>query len=206
MKVFLFVVCLFPAHGFSKSKKASSSPLSQFLRVIEIYKSSSGVTMNFEKITHLEFLNKTRKSSGKIFLAKGLLRLDLRDDMKTSFIFDKKRIWYLNVFRGKKKKAVGFDLKKQGMGTFNLSILFDKNRFLEFFRLLSSYLKGRARVLKFQALQSKDVKFLSLKMEGSVILTLWVEWKNGNKEEYQFSDIQLNQKIPIKYFRIDNRS
>ena len=221
MKYFLLILFLFfDIHNNSEAKQIDTSSIDKktelqtntannqsenklFQEIIQKYKNSSGVIMNFQKKTHLKILQKTRKSSGKIFLSQGLMKLEIKDSMNTEIIFDKTHLWYKTSTPDGKIKTVKIDFKNKVKNKAIVSFLFNPDLFFQVFRFVSSRSKGRATIFEFLPIQkTENISRFSIKIEGDRILLVQVEWKDLNTlEEYTFSDIRMNQKIPAKAFK-----
>ena len=208
---FLFFFFL-PLISHPESLQTNTAPINEenrlFQKIIQKYKNSSGVTMNFKKNTHLKFLKKNRYSTGKIFLSQGLMKLDIEDSMNTRLIFDKNNLWYQTSTPEGKIKTAKIDLKKEIQNKAIISLLFNPDLFFQVFRFVSSRSKGRTTILEFLPIQKQqNISRLSIKIESDRILQLELEWEDlGTVEEYTFSDIRMNQKIPEKTFKVDMAS
>ena len=175
-----------------------------FQKIIHKYKISSGVTMNFEKKTYLKFLKKNRYSKGKIFLSQGLMKLQIQDTLNTQIIFDKTHLWYQTVTPERKTKTTKINLKTEAKNKAIISFLFNPDLFFQVFYFVSARSKGRTTIFEFLPIQKTDnISRLSVKIESDRVLLVQVEWRDLNTlEEYTFSDIRMNQKIPAKTFKL----
>ena len=223
MKYFLILfLCLFsyidikalqPENSTGSKKKNIKTPDYQpekklFQKIIHKYKTNSGVTMNFEKKTHLKFLQKIRTSNGKIFLSQGLMKLEIQDAMNTQLFFNKTQLWYQTVTPEKKIKTIKINIKTEDKNKAVISFLFNPDLFFQVFQFESASSKGRTTVFEFLPIQSTEhIRRLAIKIESDRILLVQVEWRElDTLEEYIFSDIRMNQKIPIKIFKVHKSS
>ena len=174
-----------------------------FSEIITKYNSSSGVTMNFQKKTYLKLLQKHRFSTGKIFLSKGQVCVEVTDSMNTRLIFNKHHLWHQVSKPSGEIKTLKINLKKEVKNQAIISFLFNPDKFFQMFQFTSNRQKGRAFIFDFRPSDElKNINHLSVKIENRRLLQLRLEWKDtGNWEEYKFSDIRMNQKIPGKAFK-----
>lgn len=168
--------------------------------IIQKYKQSSGVIMDFKKNTYLDLLKKTKNSAGKIFIRKSFFLLKVEDTLKTKFLFDGKDLLYITKYTKKPLKII---LNKTTNNQIILSILFQSDLLLKQFKIVSSRVKGRAKIVLLKPLDiNSDIDFFSVKTEKNKILKVWFNWKNPkNTEEYSFSNIQFNKNILPDVFK-----
>lgn len=182
----------------------SASKIPTMADIIQYYSNGMGIIMRFKKTTELKLLTKTRVSTGQIFLSKTAMALKLEDKLNTRIVLNNHTIWYITCL-GNKPQVTQWNFKGDKSAVLILS-LFQKNRFSEVFRFVSSYPKGRTYIRQFKPVgKAEDIQSLSVKTEGYMILTASIEWKNGNSEQYQFSDIRRNQNISDKHFQIKDK-
>ena len=186
-----------------------SSPLPAFSsvgvkKIMERYTKNSGVKMKFKKNTYLNLLKKTKTSSGKIFLSNGSVFLKVEDVLNTRILFDGTRLWYITSPEGEGKQIIPVKLNKAQGNKPLLSALFHYDLFFRSFSFIGSRLKGRTQIWNFKPKRDdSDIHSFSVKVEGNLVLKIWLQWKNtGNKEEYTFFNIRFNQNIPPKYFKV----
>ncbi|MCY4322042.1 MAG: outer membrane lipoprotein carrier protein LolA [Bdellovibrionaceae bacterium] len=196
----LFSVILFSGFSFSLS-------FLDFKNLIQGYAKNSGVRMDFEKKTYLKLLHKTKTSKGEIFLSKGSILLKIEDPLKTKIIFDGKHLWYITSPAGEKKQVLEWDIQTSLKNKSLLSFLFHPHLLFQNFRVVHSRPKGRTWIFQFEPIHNNsEIQSFSVKVDGKRILTAWIKWKNlGNEEKYTFSNIQFNQKIPLKYFQVSKK-
>ena len=146
-------------------------------------------------------------SEGEIFLSKGRILLEVNDHLNTRILFDGNGLWYIRSPKKKEKQIVKMNLETAYGNKVFISFLFEPNLFFQSFRFVSSRFKGRSQILNFETIDAdSEIQSFSAKVEGKLILTAWLKWKNlGNEEEYSFSNIRFNQDIPDHYFRVDSQ-
>ncbi len=195
------IMCFWSA-GAKETVDTSKTP--RMTDIIQYYSDGMGIIMRFKKTTRLKLLTKTRISTGQIFLSKKAMALKLEDKLNTRMVLNNHTIWYIMCLSGK-PQVTQWSFKDDKSAVLILA-LFQKNRFSEVFRFVSSHPKGRTYIRQFKPIgNAEDIQSLSVKTEGYMILTASIEWKNGNSEQYQFSDIRRNQNISDKHFQINDK-
>lgn len=189
--VFLILLTTLPL----EAKNSSSQSMQD---IIHSYSSGMDISMQFKKTTTVKLLKKTISSKGVIFLSKLAMALKIEDTQKTRVVLKNKRLWYMTCVDDVPEVI---ELKADKNLALILS-LFQKTQFFKFFSFVSSHTKGRAVIREFKPTKPRDIQALSIKTEGSIILAATIVWKNGNKEEYQFSDIRRKQTISDKHFQV----
>lgn len=162
--------------------------------------------MHFKKKTYLKLLKKTKKSTGEILISKGAFVLQVKDHLNTQILFDRKNLWHIVSPVGEKKQISQIHLKQAEQNRQMLSILFLPETLFQTFRFVSSRVKGRTWILNFRPIDKhSEVKNLSIKVDGNLILKALLKWKNsGNEEEYVFSNIRFNQSFSNQLFQISS--
>ena len=144
--------------------------------IIQHYSDGMDIIMSFKKTTKLKLLIKTRVSTGQIFLSKKAMALKLEDKLNTRLVLNDRTIWYITCLDNK-PQVTQWNFKYDRSAVLILS-LFQKNRFSEVFRFISSYSKGRTYIRQFKPIgKVEDIRSLSVKTEGYMILTASIEWK-----------------------------
>ena len=203
MLFFGFWVLLSSVFLFSADGVSISSP--DFKKIVHKYTQNKGVRMNFEKQIYLKLLQKTKKSKGEILMSKGSFVLKVADLLNTRILFDGNHLWYIVSPSGAKEQIEQINLNTAEQNKHLLSFLFSSDMFFQKFRFVSSRSKGRTWVLDFEPVKSSDIKSFSVKVDGGLILKIWLEWKNSeNTEEYTFSNIRFNQNISTRQFQMTN--
>ena len=198
----IFLFCFFCMSGLCFAGAGGAFSLKNFKNIIQRYKLSSGVTMNFDKETTLALLKKTKLSKGFVFLSGAKVALEVKDSLNTRILFDGKSLWYTAFPPGGKKQVMKISDKEKGWNKALLSLLFRPEVFFQEFRFVSSRPKGRTWLLDFEPKTSAEIKTFSLKVDGTRLLKLWILWRStGNKEVYTFSNIRFNQKISARRFK-----
>ena len=174
---------------------------------LSYYEQKGDVVMRFKKTTYIPLLEKQIISTGRIFLSKGRVRLNVDDPLHTSFIFIKQVLWYITCpDRVQAPGVMKWDLLKQAGAGRMILALFNKDLFGKMFRFVSWKMKGRARVFSFAPVDLKsDVQALSLKTSDHLLLKADLKWKNLNLEEYAFFDIRLKQSLRADLFQTDRK-
>ena len=188
---------------FFYSSICFSSP--DFKKILKRYSQNSGVKMLFKKKTILKLLNKQKISHGKIFLSSGQILLAVKDHFNTRILFDGNDLWYIRS--PKNQEIVKIKLEETKEEKKPISFLFNPDLFFQKFRFISSRFKGRSQILNFEPIDAhSEIQRFSAKVEGKLILMIWLKWKDlGNEEEYSFSHIQFNQDIPAHYFQVSRK-
>ena len=184
---------------------ALADPPSDFSKVIDSYRSNSGIIMNFKKKTWIALLKKHRLSKGRVFLSK--TRVFMEADHSAQVIYSGKDFWYI-MDSGQEKKAVKINLNQRVQSAGLVSFLFSPNKFFKIFQFVSAEVKGRTKIFHFKPIDSKDrMSGLLVKVEDDQILQVTLNWKDkGGKEEYTFFNIRRNQKIPDRQFQIPGQA
>ena len=204
MKTYFLVYLLLS--GFI-SPSAFSFSSDDLKKAIHKYTQNKGVKMGFKKKTYLKLLKKTKKSTGEILISKGHFVLKVRDHLNTQILFDGKALWHISFPAGAKKQVEKVSFSKN-QKKYSLSLLFSPDLLFQHFRFISSRPKGRTWILHFKPVQkSAEISSFSVKMDGNLILGVWLKWKNSeNEEEYTFSNIRFNQDISLKAFKPGKQS
>ncbi len=184
-----------------------SSSMNIMQNIMQYYEQKQGVIMNFKKSHFVPILSKTHVSYGKIFLSLGVLRLDVKDALKTRFILTKKSLFHITCSSALSSPVVTkWDLSSKAPATGLIGALFNKEQFDKRFIFVSSQTKGRALVSRFEPIKKTDgIHFLLLKTEKNLLLGATIMWHNGNKQDYEFSNIRLKQKIPEFFFKAQDK-
>ena len=203
MNFLLLAVILFHVHLIAQPKNSSAFSIQ---KVINYYKNHKPVKMNLKKTTHLALLKKDRTFYGKIILAPDFLELKISQPLRSRLLLTQKFLWHVTCpINGKGVSHVvkyPSPLSSTSHSLVNaknsnlILVLFEPDHFSKLFRFVSSHIKGRTRINRFQPTHSNlMVKSLLLKTEKSVILKAFVQWKDSNYEEYEFSNIRFNQSL-----------
>ena len=179
----------------------SSKAFQRTLSILTSYETSRGVTMNVKKRSVLKLLKKEYVSEGKIFLSQGFLALYLEKGARVVLDIKKGVLWYISGLGTGSEQVV----RQTGPGKKAdlLGWVFSREKLVENFRFVSLRQKGRTHVLEFAPLREGDIKTLSLKVEGRLLLEVRIQWKSlGNEERYEFSDIQFNRKMDRRHFQV----
>lgn len=205
MKLFFLGFWFLLGIGFLFSADGGTLLNPDLKKIVHKYMQNKGVRMNFKKTTYLKLLKKTKKSAGEVLMSKGSFVLKVADSLNTQILFDGNHLWYIISPPDAKKQIEQINLNTAEQNKHLLSILFSSDLFFQNFRFISSRSKGRTWILDFEPVKSSDIKSFSVKVDGGLILKVWLEWKvSENKEEYTFSNIRFNQNISPARFQMAN--
>jgi len=163
-------------------------------QILSFYQQKNSVTMDIKKKFIQAILNKESESSGKLYLAQDLWRLDISSPQKSSLIFDGNSLFHVS-------DSGSHHIPSSQSSV--LKLIFDLSSFEKSFKYENRSQKGRTRIYHFRGLEASTPKKISIQIEKDRILSLHIEWEEPLGEEmYWFSSILFNQQLNPNIFKV----
>ena len=179
---FLFLLLVFPALG----------KVHEVHKVLSSYQKKDSVVMDIKKTFTQPLLNKKTQSSGKLYLAQNLWRLNIIYPQENSLVFNGETLFYVS-------NSVSHHVPSAQSSI--LELIFNPQSFEETFKYENKSQKGRTWIHHFKGLKPSSPHQISIQIEKNRILSLHIEWGEARGEEmYQFSSILFNSKINKEIF------
>jgi outer membrane lipoprotein-sorting protein len=172
------------------------------------YKDAASITMAVQKNLKLGLLAQEKKSSGRIWISKGRMRMELDGPEKTLLIVNKKNLFAVTYpsaeFKDAPVQVIKADMAtKKGRSQNMLSVL-TAGGVLKFFTAPSVQLVPNGEKIFFLQPKSDQVDFKRAQMrtskDGKTITELKYWDVQDNETDLVFSDIQFGTKIPSTQF------
>ena len=163
-------------------------------QILSFYQQKNSVTMDIKKKFIQAILKKESESSGKLYLAQDLWRLDISSPQKNSLIFDGNSLFHVS-------DSGSHHIPSSQSSV--LKLIFDLPSFEKSFKYENRSQKGRTRIYHFRGLEASTPKKISIQIEKDRILSLHIEWEEPLGEEmYWFSSILFNQQLNPNIFKV----
>lgn len=172
------------------------------------YRTAKSVTMKVEKSLKLGLLGEDRKSSGKMTIANGQLRLELEGAEKTLLVVNKKNLWAVTFPPPEFKDAVVQVIKADTMSSKAksqaLTGLLGAGEFSKSFKATAVQTTEAGEVNYFLSPVKDQADFkraqLRVSKDGKQIVELKYWDERDNETSFQFSDSTFGKKADPKLF------
>lgn len=171
------------------------------------YQNTSMVEGHIEKTVYTELLNKTKKQSGQIFLAKEKIKIEFTQPEKEMLLFDGTILWtvqYLPEELGGTHQVSRTKIDKKNRSQILLGLLFDKSQFKKFFKLDSEKITENKKSYNLIVL-NKELKINNLNIiinkDKKEISSISYYDDLQNKTEFTLSEQQFHKVLKKETFK-----
>jgi outer membrane lipoprotein carrier protein len=164
------------------------------------YQAAKSITAKIEKSVKTMW-GDAQKAKGRLYYARGKMRMELDDDSKTTLIIDGKSLWVILNFEGQLQiSQMSSEHLKKGDNV--LGAFFGDGKFLKNVEVAKVETNGRIQecLISPKSLKNLEVKSLTVGIRNEELDNISYEDDLGNKTIYFFKSIALNDSIdPTKF-------
>lgn len=175
-----------------------------FGKITEKFQSSPLVTIQLEKVVKSELLGKETTHQAKVFLGKGMFRLETESPEKALFVFDGKTAWNVQYpsedFGGDIQVTKSKLDKRSKQQMLLVNIL--RQPLSQNFKVLGEKKSGDQSELELSPLRSElAIKKLSVKFADAKVESISYEDDLGNFTQMKFKKIDFGSKAKPELFK-----
>ncbi len=181
----------------------------KLLKTLDSTFQTKALSMKVDKTTKIPILEQEKKSSGKMFVANGRLRLELDGTEKSLLVVNKKNLWAVTFpgaeFKDAPVQVIKGDTSSKKGRSSNFVSLLAQGGFLKFFTATGSQAQPNGDVLIFLAPKKDTTDFkraqVKVSADGEKITGLNYWDDRDNETRFEFSDVKVESKLEDKLFQ-----
>jgi chaperone LolA len=168
---------------------------------LQKYQTAQSVSAKIEKsVKHI--YGRVEKAEGRLYLAKGKMRLELDDDLHTTMILDGESFWIVQSFDGQPTISQ-FSSERIKKSDNILGALLSDGKFLKTVEVTNMTSTGDVKTCEIspKSLKNLELKTLSVGIRSNALDSIAYSDELENKTTYVFKSISLNDHIDSEKFR-----
>jgi len=197
-----------PKKNLDKKVSSVSSEELNLLKKLDAGYQKQSISMTVDKITRIPLLDQERKSTGRLLISAGRLRMEMQGNDKTLLVVNKQNLWAVTFpapeFKDGPLQVIQTNTSTKKGRSQGFVTLLSQGGFLKFFIATGAQKDDKGNVLFFLSPKEEQVDFkraqIKVSGDGKKMLAISYWDDRDNETRMEFSDIKSEAKLSNDLF------